>query len=196
MSEPLPITDETGKRIAVALEGLLELKRKEFAEEKPWAKAKPPEVWVQCSVETVRLLDGLPYLDLEHVPDDSILRAPDGGNIARENQFRRFLKQHAIPNKPDAKTGVKLTGLGKADRDGPPFVARADSLHCAKAALADYAKWERGDDDRKAGREMFGTYDSECHFCQTVYQRVRAEREVRETARRAEKELVASMLKR
>src|SRR2546427_7007225 len=105
------------RRIADALEALLDLKQKELAGEiQPhYAKAKDPARWIACRKELVRLLEFSPYLEweMEAVKNDSIFREADSGNIYRPNQWRRFLSQHAIPNKPDDGSGIIIIGLDK-----------------------------------------------------------------------------------
>ncbi len=149
-------------RVADALEDLVELRRRELTGEiRPhYTRAKPREVWIACRGALLDLLATQPFVTLAMVPEDSPLRDEGFGNIYRENQWRRFLAQRAIPNKPGDGSGVALVGLGKANRDGPPAVARRDSLHCAEAAFA----WSEAG-ERKPWKWDRTRAEEGCEYC-------------------------------
>lgn len=134
---------EVQRWTAESLAELLEVRKQEATGElKPhWQKAKKPQVWMQCRQEALRLLDEHPFLDWDRARQNEVFRDKELGNIYRPAQWRRFLEQHAIPNKPE-DGDVVLVPLGKADKDGPPAVARRDSLHCAKKAFENPDSWE------------------------------------------------------
>ncbi len=157
------------ERAVVALEGIFaelkqanDLKLKELKEEiqPDYVKAKAPEIWVRCIEETEGLLEDNPYLTFKDIPEDSFLRAREGGNMYRERQFRRFVQQHFLPNKPKARKLAmhEYFTLGKANADGPEALARTDSRHCAERALEDRQGWEH-DRDTRFNRS------SDCRLC-------------------------------
>src|SRR5438445_1869911 len=119
------------RRIADALEGILDLKRKELTGEiQPhWAKPKPADKWIACRLELVRVLDHCPFYDWTRAKENAVLRDPNVGNMYREHQWRRYLNQHAIPNKPDDGSGVVIIALGKADKDGPAVCTSERNRH-------------------------------------------------------------------
>ncbi len=153
------------RRIADALEELLDLKRKELAGEiRPhWMKPKPREKWVACRLEVVRVLEDQLLLCWDDAKDNAVLKNPDVGNIYQRNQWERFIDHHAVPNWPeDDGSGVSLVRL---DRDGsPPALARKDSAHCARLRLAYPLRW---DEQRQGSRDKSGMPESdpECEWC-------------------------------
>src|SRR3989442_13112013 len=111
---PLSIMANDVRRIADALEALVEFKRKALSGELTphWAKPKTADKWLACRRELLRLLDEFPYLDWPRARANPIFRDPGIGNIYREHQWRRFLNQPAIPNKPDDFSKGHIVALG------------------------------------------------------------------------------------
>ncbi len=173
MSDALPrnVDHDALRRIADALEALVELKRKEATDDlRPsYARAKDPAVWKTCRRELLRLLDEYPYVDWERARSNAVLRDPASGNVYRSVQWQRFLSQHAIPNKPDDASGVVLVALDRPDKVGPSVIARTDSLHCARAA------YDKADSGWAPWRwESYTARSSECHHCEVQEARLRA----------------------
>jgi len=165
--EPIPsnLDHLSLRRIADALEALVELKRQELSGEiRPhYARPKAASVWRACRAEVLRLLDEYPFIDWERARGNSAFRDPGGGNIYRPIQWRRFLEQHALPNKPDDGSGVLLVALDEADKDGPSVIARQDALHCAKDAWKASGKGRKWLSDRRA--YGWRPDPANCHFC-------------------------------
>jgi hypothetical protein len=150
------------QRIADALEGLLELKRKDLAGEitPHYAKAKDPKVWVACRTELLRLLEEHPFVDWEIARKNPVFRDMKIGNMYREVQWARFLEHHAIPNKPDDGSAVQIVAFGKTTKfeaqSLPTACIREGSTHCAEAAL-NYPNW--------SPPSGYNLSPSECSFC-------------------------------
>jgi hypothetical protein len=129
------------QRIADALEGLLELKRKDLAGEitPHYAKPKEAKVWIACRAELLRLLEEHPFVDWETARKNPVLRDEKIGNMYREVQWARFLEHHAIPNKPDDGSAVQVVAIGETMKfEGqslPTACMREGSAHCAEAAV-------------------------------------------------------------
>jgi hypothetical protein len=172
-------------RIADALEGLLELKRKDLAGEiqkKGYhGTKKDAAVWIRCSQEAVRLLGTKAFVGWDDVKELPAFRDPgtredrsDGANMTREHQWKWFLKQHAIPRTPEY--GAHLVAVGEEDKNGPSAVTLKGQEHCAKRAF-DHVP----DTDTRV--DVGGRFDENCSRC-VARKRVQDEEHAREAARR------------
>lgn len=141
-----------------------------------YAKRKDKAILMRGRLEVVRILtDESPFLGFSTARLNPILKEPKPGvNIAQENQWRRFLKWHVIPNRPDDGSGVVIDEMGKRNPDGPEACYRRDSKHCAEEAFS------REQQGMPWSWEYYRSKPEECDFCKRMKDKERA----REAARR------------
>ncbi len=169
MTEAAPSDDavlvQVLKSIDAHLAELVTLKQKEYERRSAapeWMKAKDPNIWVTCRSVLLEHLEHNPFMDWTAARDVPAFRDKDQGNMTREHQWRRFLKQHAVPNTPQAEWGTgcydNLVPLGEADRHGPLAVTRQDGLHCGQIAY-------KQPDEYTRLVESVSDSDSACYYC-------------------------------
>lgn len=173
---------DSQERTADALEAILDLMKKQadgtIQKKAYYGEKKPPEVWVACAKEGIlRIKDRMekPFLDWEDVKEQPTFR--EGANMKREYQFRRFIKQHAIPHTPEYGD-VHLVGIGEEDKNhnGPPACTIEGWTHCA------YRAFKKVPDNAEIG-DSGPIFDPKCGLCKLKKEREAIEKAIRDRAK-------------